>query len=221
MPDEFDEYVPPEFVPRTMNPSCRRVWQLLFGVNPDRSTRNYFLYRYLRLVNLSGFGHVVRYFDERVTDAAMLNLTRDWTQYAKITLNPEDGKTGVITIPPAYHGLSVLSKLVSVSADAIQTVDGVSPITDRTAIVPGTGIIIWIAPGATGNYTLTARLRPAAPAEIQPGLTADLAYVTAGHPFAEQLRGIVDKSPEWPLRQAAIVAALAMRIATDRGDVPA
>lgn len=204
-----------------MNPSCRRVWQLLFGVNPDRSTRNYYLHRYLRLVHLSGFSTALRYFDDRMTDAATLNLPRDWTLYAKVSLSPEDGKTGIITIPAALGGRSTLSKLISISAEAIQTADGVSPITDRTAIVPGTGIIIWIAPGVIGNYTLTARLRPASPAEIQPGLSADLAYVTSGHPFAEQFRGIVDKSPEWPLRQAAIAASLAMRIGMDRGDTPA
>lgn len=64
-----EEYVPPDFVPRPMPGSCRTVWRMLFGVDPDRAMRNYRLFQLLACVHATEVAEFALEPDGRITYA--------------------------------------------------------------------------------------------------------------------------------------------------------
>lgn len=169
---------------------------------------------------LSGFEDAIRHYDPRTTDAATQPLTRPWSRYGSVSLTPVDDQVTVLSVPETVFGQSRVDTPLTVSESSVQTRDGLAPIVGGRVVIPKFGIIVGVAGGKTGAFRLDGRLRPQALPTIPSGMTADLAYVTAEHAYADRFRTIVEKSVEWPLRQAAIIAALGLRIAHDRGDRP-
>lgn len=236
-----EQFVPPDYRARSLPPWLQNVHTLLFGVNPDRASKNYRLQEFLTCVHAAGLGGFVAALDSRVTywpfNTSLLEKILLGATAVKLAgaAGQELSFVGSRTASENVHRIYFRWRLDVISGavvrvrtynDALQaeaTYDLAYTLTaglSSAVTLPGSLLQVKFNAGVGGSWLVEA---VAAPARGLAGLAADLDRAlddslasqlfppTSAEPYLT-FRNLWFNSDQLPLRLAGVVLAFGYRV---------
>ncbi len=226
-----EEYVTPDFMPRTFTADVTAIWQTLFGRDPDRAYRNYLLYQYAQVAHSSKFQDDIIDLDHRVTYWPAIISDARWSAYGRL-YNERLSGSGTLTLGAVPYaddvgGRSSIDIHVAISGTSL--VANGQPVTLSfssglavTALPHWSGISVYVNTGTEGTWRISGNLRPRrSPAtsvtqlnQIQQHLSVVFGVDDRNKELGEQFKA----ARSAPDRLSPVLVALGRKIAIDRGE---
>ena len=111
-PFQLEEYTPEAFQPQSMPGSCQKIWNLLFGIAPDRAYKNWRLHQLFKIAESSDLFSFWFDLDSRITHGNRDNL-KESTNFDKAVVSL--GATGQILEYVTSGNTPVVSKIMNSS----------------------------------------------------------------------------------------------------------